>query len=366
MSFCKRELRLCCIIGSFCLMISSFFGCSIVGPRAISKGRADYNEAIAQTDDQQMLLAIIHHRYGETISMLAVSSVTANIRITASTDVEIGYGRDSGYAGNLIPFSAGAAYEENPTISYVPVQSEQYLRQMMSPIPLDILIMISRSSTWPIVPFTLLVSRVNNIRNPNFLKPPMVKPDTRFTRFVELIMELNDVGCFHWVEDSREAIEHSMLIRDYTPSYSKKVRELMSMLELPMPNDESRDIVIPIHFAVKDKKVFGIAVETRSVFDLINIIAASIEVPEEHADSGLANTYPPKGLSGSKIHIRCSERKPKNASVAVKYLGSWFYIDGRDQHTKMIFRLLSTLWSVRIGEEAKVQAAPVLTVPVSR
>jgi hypothetical protein len=33
------------------------------------------------------------------------------------------------------------AYEENPTISYAPVQGEKYLRQIMSPVSLDILIL---------------------------------------------------------------------------------------------------------------------------------------------------------------------------------------------------------------------------------
>lgn len=367
MVFQQSTFRLYHIILLLCFLIFSFFGCTILGPRAISMGRADYNEAISRTDDQQMLMAIVHHRYGETIKLLAVTSVTANVRFAANAGAEFGFGPDDNYAGSLVPFSAGAVYEENPTISYAPIESVQYLRQIMSPMPLDILLLIIRSTTWPRVPFTLLVSRINDIRNPNFLKLPMVEPDPRFIQFADLITELNDAGCVHLVKDPRKTIEHAVLIRNYDPTYIEQVKELMSLLKLTLPIDKYKDIIIPIYFAVKDKDVFGISIETRSLFDLITIAAASVEVPERHANSGLAQTYPPTGLAGRQIHIHHSEEKPKNASVAVKYRGFWFYISGMDQSSKNIFRLISTLWSVRIGEEAKVKTAPpILTVPVKR
>jgi hypothetical protein len=56
-------------------------GCSTIGPQSIAAGRAAYNEVINRTEDQQMLKAIVRNRYGDTISMLAVTSVTANSSI---------------------------------------------------------------------------------------------------------------------------------------------------------------------------------------------------------------------------------------------------------------------------------------------
>jgi len=89
----------------------------MVGPRSISMGRADYNEAINRTEDEQMLLSIVKGRYGETFSLLAVSGVAANVRFGANAGVEVGWGSKENYAGNLVPFSGGMAYEENPTIA---------------------------------------------------------------------------------------------------------------------------------------------------------------------------------------------------------------------------------------------------------
>jgi hypothetical protein len=51
-------------------------------------GRADYNEVINRTENEQMLLSIVKERYGETSSLFTVSSVVANVRFTTSTGVE--------------------------------------------------------------------------------------------------------------------------------------------------------------------------------------------------------------------------------------------------------------------------------------
>ena len=124
-------------------------GCSVVGPAAISNGRTAYNEAITDTNNQQILMIAIHNRYEETGSMLAVASVTANVRFTARTGIQLGFGDDDNYAGSLVPFSGGAVYEENPTISYTPVHGEKYARQVMSPVPLFVLGQLARTLVDP-------------------------------------------------------------------------------------------------------------------------------------------------------------------------------------------------------------------------
>lgn len=44
-----------CIIGSLLL------GCTTLGPSSVRSGRLSYNEAITETNNQQMLMAIIHN-----------------------------------------------------------------------------------------------------------------------------------------------------------------------------------------------------------------------------------------------------------------------------------------------------------------
>jgi len=348
------------------LTLVMLVGCSTVGPSTISHGRADYNEAINRTDDEQLLLALVRGRYGETSRLLAVTGVTANVRFATNVGAEYGIGQEEYYEWSLVPFRGGVAYEENPTISYAPVQGEKYLRQIMSPIPLDILILALRSSANPAELFTLLVRSVNGIKNPDFLKPPAGRLDPRFSRLVFILQELSDADIIHWVRDRREGIGFSAVIRDYAPEFSERVTELLRMRELSVPKDRTEDIVLPVYFALKGKEPEGIAIATRSTMDLIEILRASVEVPEDHVQSGLALSYPPIGLAGKGVHIRLAEERPASASVAVSYGGYWFYIDRSDQRTKMAFRNLRTLWDISIASAAEKQPGPVLTLPVSR
>ena len=329
-------------------------------------GRADYNEAINKTEDQQMLLSIVKGRYGETFSLLAVSGVAANVRFRTNANLEAGFGPERYYLGNLVPFSGGLAYEENPTITYTPVQGEKYLRQLLSPLPLNLLVLIVRSGTNPAATLTLLSNRINDMQNPDFLIGPNAGPDPRFERFVEVSEALDQAGVIHFVEDPREDVPFDILITGYAPSYSEKVREYLGLLGLQMTADESRDIILPVSFAVKVQGVDGVAISTRSTFDLIEILRAAIEIPQEHASAGLAIRYPKRGLAGENLCIYTSKEKPRQAAVAVKHRGYWFYIQESDMRTKLYYLMIRNLWSVSIAAASEQKAAPVLTIPVSR
>lgn len=342
-------------------------GCSTVGPASIKAGRGVYNEAINQTEAQQTLMTLVRNRYGETSTMLAVTSVTANVRVSTNAGINLGFGTDANYSGNLVPFSGGVVYEENPTISYVPVQGEKYMRQLMSPIPLNLLVPLVRSRVFAGPIYTLLVGRVNEINNPDFLSSSLGEPNPRFSRFVQLMTDLSNSGVVYWVENLRKEAKFSVVIRKYAPAHLEQVHELLDLLGLPKPANDSRNIILPTFLAVEKPKSGGIALETRSIWGLTEILTSSIAASEEDIRSGLVGAYPPAGLAGRDLHIHRSEGRPDKASVAMKYRGTWFYIDETDQATKTAFWLLHTLHSVIIAEAAKgLLTAPVLTVPVSR
>jgi len=353
-------------MAALCMALFVTFGCSMVGPRSISMGRADYNEAINQTENGQMLLSIVKARYGETFSLLAVSGVAANVRFRTSAGVNVGFGPSEYFSGNLVPFSGGIAIEENPTITYKPIQGEQYLRQLLSPISLNMLVLIMRSETYPATYLTLIANRINDMQNPDFSMASPAGTDSRFQRFVELSEDLDQSGVLQLVEDPSKNITFDIMINDYAPTHSDKVREYLDLAGLSMPADGSSNIVVPVHFAVKGPEWKGLAISTRSTYDLLEILRASIQIPQEHAHAGLTRNYPPPGLAGKDIHIQSSKDKPKRAVIAVAYRGYWFYIDETDMQTKLFYDMARTLWSLSISAAADQKAAPVLTIPVSR
>ena len=364
MRFCRSGLHSYLWIAGSCIFLWALSGCSFIGPQSIANGRAAYNQVINQTEDQQLLMAIVRNRYGETISMLAVTSVTASIRFAAGAGAEFGIGRRENYETNLTPLSGEIAYEETPTISYVPIEGEEQFDRLMSPVPLSVLVIFARTIKSSRLPYMMITRSVNDLRNPDFMRSPLSKTDPRFVRLVDLLIDLHDTGHLDWARDPREDVQFSIVIRDYEPKRTQEIRELLNLLGQPQQKVDETPIVLPIFDAIEEPETGGIAVTTSSIYDLIEILSAAIDIPEEHQESGLAIRYPPPGLAGKEVRILRASARPGNASVAVKYRQSWFYIDETDQSTKLMFRVLRTLWMDRIAATTQLQPAPVLTIPV--
>lgn len=349
-----------------CIASSLLAGCTSVGPEMIRSGRLTYNEAIAETNSQQMLMAIIHNRYAEESHLLSVASVTANVRVRMGATVEAGFGDIENYSGNLVPFRANAVYEENPTISYVPVGGQQYLSQVASPVPIKAFAQLTSTLADPTLVYASLLVSVNGIYNPDFLMPSSL-PDPRFEQFVKIMVELNRAHRLHWIEDSPGAGQFSIVINDYAMAYAAQVDELLKLLGVADDEKSSRAIVLPVSLALSVREAGAIGITTRSVYRLMEILSASVALSPRDQDNGSSVSYPLLGPVGQRLRIHFSENRPGRADVAVQYRDGWYYIDERDQATKQFFRLLSALWSVSIEESAgKASAAPVLTVPVSR
>jgi len=355
-----RDLLITGLVG--CLLN----GCTVVGPSSIRGGRLAYNEAINDTNNQQMLMLIVHNRYEERGNLLTVSSVTANVRITSSAGIQAGFGNDSNYDGNLVPFSGGFIYEENPTISYIPVTGVEYLRQLTMPLPIFLLAQIADSMPDPAIAYAMLISSVNGITNPDFLFNPEQRPDPRFNQFVTIMTELTQSHRLHWVENTQQTDRLSLVIDQSARDDQENVRALFDLLGLPAPGYEMSHLIIPVSMALSGSSFGGLGITTRSVWDMVEILSSAIEVPPEDEREGVSTIYPSRGEIGRDLRIQFSESEPERAYISVQHRGGWFYIDEREHTTKRYFKLLSGLWSAAMSSSSGTTAAPVLTVPVSR
>jgi len=348
------------------VLVCLLAGCAVAGPTAIRSGRLAYNEAITETNNQQLLMAVIQNRYEETGSLLGVASVTANVRVRTRAGIQLGFGDADNYTGNLVPFDAGVVYEENPTISYMPVVGVKYASQLFYPMPVTALAQLAGTLTAPAYIYSTLVSSVNGIRNPSFLFPPD-EPDPRFDRFVLIMTTLTRAGRLHWAGDLPDQDDLSLIIDHYAPTYVAEVNELLRLLGLPAPKDHSAPVILPVSLALDGRESGGIGIITRSIYTLMEMLSAAIEVPEKDQHNGATASYPALGLAGKDLRVRYSSSKPEHATVAVKYRDGWYFIDETDSATKRFFRLASRLWSIAIAESTtRSPGAPVLTVPVSR
>jgi hypothetical protein len=246
------------------------------------------------TASHKMLMAVIHNRYLETGSLLAVASVTANVRVRAGVEAQLGFGNTDNYSGNLVPFSASTIYEENPTICYTPAAGEKYIRQVMTPLPVSALAQLAGASANPAPVYNLLVSSVNGIYNQEFLYSP-AGPDPRFSRFVSILSELTRMNRLHWIEDPRHTGNFSIVINHHEPIYTDEIKELLQLLGLPASKADSSTVILPVSLAHDGRDSGGIGIATRSVYRLVEILSAAVEIPEQDKANGVTADYPPLG-----------------------------------------------------------------------
>jgi hypothetical protein len=340
-------------------------GCSTVGPSAIRNGRGVYASSLSRTDDEQLLTGIVAFRYAETHTQLLVTSITSNIRVSTNAGVDIGFGPDENYAGNLVPFTGGVVYEENPTITYSPLQGSDYLDVLLSPISLETTVRFLRATESPGGTLTVLVREINGVRNPDFIYEGSTEPGDRFSRLAEILDQLHrrDEIDFALDEKGEKLV---MVLRPVESSPGEDFREFLSLLGAPAWKDDEEFRGLPIRLSLTPPRPNEIAISTRSSHDLFEIMSAAVQIPDEHVEAGIVDEFPPLGPVGSRIAVRSTRNRPKNASIAVPYRGYWFYIDESDLGSKKMFRLLRVLWNGSMAGAGAKQAAPVLTVPVSR
>jgi hypothetical protein len=338
-------------------------GCATVGPQSITAGRGAYTEVINHTEDEQILNVLVRLRYDETFGMISVASVTANLHFRAQAATNIGIGDSDDYAGNLVPLSAGVGYEENPTISYVPLSGEDFLRRMLSPVSAREWILLGGPAKHPGHVFDLAVRRVNGLRNPLLGEEPS---SPEFERFVELYDRLRRAAVLHLVQAPVTGSEHNYfwVIHDYEDVHSDSVRELLDMLGIEINLDGS-EILLPLREAL-GRSVSAIHLQTRSAYDVLRELGAGIEIPPVHLTAGIVEPLTSAVPEEKQfIKIRSSEKRPDNATVRIRFRDWWFYIDATDTKSKRAFTFLRTFIGMRLSESGAVQQAPVLTIPVN-
>jgi len=140
-------------------------GCTTLGPYALDQTRLHYNEVIKRTTEEQLLLNIVRLRYTDTPSILAVSAIAAQFERSLSLQLTPFF-----VAGNEASFTAvlpqvlglGA---DRPTVSLTPLDDQEFTRKLFTPVPLDGIIYLAKT-TWPIATvFRLYLENLNWVSN---------------------------------------------------------------------------------------------------------------------------------------------------------------------------------------------------------
>jgi hypothetical protein len=206
---------------------------------------------------------------------------------------------------------------------------------------------------------------VNGLQNPLY-GPPEARVD--FEESIALLQRLQLAGQATWTSTSTKKGGFALVIHDYAPGDRDVVRDLLRKWGLPSSLGRAGgNIVLPVNLAIGRGTKPELNVQTRSVYDLVELAASAVEVPPEHAAMHLADPTP-DGVSALRglLRIQSSSNRPSpDVLVAVHHRGYWFYISADDGQSKLAFRLLQMLLGMRLVEGTP-QTTPTLTIPASR
>ncbi len=357
---CNRFYR-----GVALLLALGLTACAQFGPRTIEASRTDYNVAMSQTENEQMLLNLVRLRYGDRPYFLEVSALNTQFLIAPSAGISSSFDLDGttnyGIDGKF-------AFEEKPTVTYTPLQGEKFVKRVLSRVPLDTLLLLDASGWKTSRVLRLCVETMNSLDNAASASgpTPSAGPDVAaFRRAVNLLtgfQENRAVALFHTGDSERGG---------YAVRFDEQVQQGTDFQEfarlLQLDPAQKR-------YALGEASFGGdsdtIRLGTRSFMGVMYFLSNAIEIPAADRDDGrVRQTAGADGgefdwdsVTGDLLRVKSQETRPASAAVAVNYRGHWFYIDDSDIDSKSTFALLGQLFALQ--SDADKTGAPVLTLPV--
>ena len=112
----------------FLLLIFLLSGC--LSPIALNRAVVVYDEAVASSMSEQLLINIARAQHHQPLHFTRVSSIAATFDFRFSAGATPALTGDAG--GALVP-TFGGSIAENPTISIVPIQGEEFTKRLLTP-----------------------------------------------------------------------------------------------------------------------------------------------------------------------------------------------------------------------------------------
>ena len=397
-------------------------GCSAFGPKALAESRLQYNEVVKATTEQQLLLNIVRLRYGDTPSSLAISNIAAQFEVTKNVQIVpffVASGAEVARTWAAVLPQLGLGGADRPTFSLTPLDDQEFTRKLFTPIPLDGLIYLAKT-TWPIsTVFSLYLENLNWVPNAQTASGPTPRLAPSFEEFrrgVDALQRLQERGYIVFgteekiepqggslpaagitardvLEAAKSGYEYRVAEDGTSWTLIKKTTQPVLLID-PQAADSpemlevarafklrrgvtkfaiTQEMLTPFPHTYPSEGVAALDLETRSLLQALYYVSHGIEIPDEHAQAGLVTVT--RDASGQpfawhlvtdglfRVHSVKSGDRPPNAHVAVLYKGYWFYIEDADQDTKATFSLLMELSRLELA--GKTGPGPVLTLPVS-
>ncbi len=358
---CRRPtaIRLCLVLGVAVWLT----GCKHLGPKTIAVDRFDYSTAIADSWKQQTLLNIIRMRYMDLPVFVDVASIVSGYSMETSGSVGGQISSTDAIQGNSLLLGASGKFTDRPTITYVPMTGENFLRGLVTPIdPKNIFFMIQAGYSADFL-LGLTVESLNGVRNRSAAAGAVREADPEFVRALALLRDVQAAGALGVRVEEEPAKRSTGVLffrRDEVPGeIVEKIMEIRRLLKLPADQHKFMLTYSPVGGATNE-----LAVNSRSMLQIMQAFATYMDVPEAHlqdrsAPPALESVTPEIQRDGVRIYSGKDE--PADAFAAVHYRGHWFWIKQEDWRTKRA--LTAVMFFFTLADTGGSEKLPLITIP---
>ncbi len=344
----------------WCIGLSS---CSNLGSTALPPDRLGYNMALGNSENQQSVLNIVRLRYSDSPYFLSINNVVS--QLSFSSDITAGISNQAPPPALIGNGSATFNYSENPTITYTPLQGEDFITRLLTPIDLSVVYMLIRSGWSMNHVLRLCVQRFGPIENAVLASRTTSSRIPIFKEFLEVglvFLHAQHEDNLSIVADKvKDKFAIKVIIKNYKRLNAKE-RKMLAKFDV---SEQS-----PVMWLVSTPypKRNKVLVETRTVYGLLNYLSKAVDVPpKDIASNDAPVTYDKNGkmfdwhdVTVGMGRIKSSRFKPKDAYIRIRYRDSWFYVANSDFEEKETLNILAIIIGVYQG---KIQSyLPVFTI----
>src|SRR5258705_2817164 len=185
----KSSLLAAALVGALALT-----GCTHLGPKTIALDRFDYSSAIADSWKQQTLLNIVKLRYMDLPVFVDVASIVSGYSLQTGVNVGGTLSSHDAIQRNFLAAGAQAVYTDRPTITYVPMTGEKFLRGLITPIDPKAIFSMLQSGYAADFILALTVESLNGVRNRSVTAGSVREADPEFIQAMGLLRDVQAAG----------------------------------------------------------------------------------------------------------------------------------------------------------------------------
>jgi hypothetical protein len=384
----------------FRLLALAFFAAglsSCLSPMALDHLAIAYNESSADVMSRQLLLNIARARFNQPIYFSGISNIAATLNFQVNAGATPPFTGNSGTT--LMPIFGGSA-SENPTISIVPMEGEQFTQRLLTPLSEDKLTLLLRQNIdVDLLRLVTLEFRTQGEEAVFHNRPRNRRDYAAFRRIVLHLSSIQDRDQLyaepliferHWTlpSESISGKEFQALEQEYSiaPDSTRPIYHLtkqvvgrtvltnydpllLSNEERIRLNDEAEknapnDLLVDIRpgYPGGEYPLHG-KFRLRSFSNIMYFIGRTLAAEPER-DVPKDPRTPPVGENPvSVIEISESSRPPADADVVVNYRGRYFAVrpSRRSSWNQTAFRVLSQIFQMTVTELPK-PGVPSITI----